>query len=344
MGATQFSTPQKARLRGVFEAIQTFGLPISKGQLFRAHGVSRRTGNRILRDQSDRTRHNHLTKPETRGRKRAFSEADLDAIEDLFNKEGFEARRLSWSSVPAEAGLESNVSALEYTDEKLAARRVKYAEKALLERPEKEDWHDIFFSDETHFGYDDERAAQIARPPGTRNRPENLQERRGPKDTEVKLLHAWACVGYDFKSPLIWYEVPTNTNGKMSQKVYLEKVLEAYVGPELLEKGVPFILEEDGDSGHGPGKNNPVRAWKEKHGLRYFFNCASSPDLSPIENCWNVIKENLRQQPHWEQSTIRELAEEGWEKLSQETINGWIDSMPLRMQHVLELQGGKTAF
>ncbi|KJZ73108.1 hypothetical protein HIM_07492 [Hirsutella minnesotensis 3608] len=157
--------------------------------------------------------------------------------------------------MPTEAGVDVQV---EYTDEKLAARRVKYAEKALAERPKKEDWHDIFFSDETHFGYDDKRAAQIARPPGTRNQPENPQERRGLKDTEVKLLHAWAWVGYDFKSPLIWYEVPTNT--KMSQKVYLEKVLEGYIGPELLEKGVPFILEEDGDSSYGPGKNNPVRA------------------------------------------------------------------------------------
>ncbi|KJZ70201.1 hypothetical protein HIM_10424 [Hirsutella minnesotensis 3608] len=360
MGAPHHSTPRKARLRGAFEAAVALNLPVSKRQLFELHGVSRRTGNRILSDLSDRTRHNQPNRPETRGRKRILKDADVNAIEDLLEKEGFEARRLPWVSMPAEAGVDTDASKrtiqrslerrgwykrkaqqVDYTDPKLAARRIEYAKEALAQRPEKEDWHDIFFSDETHFGYDDERDAQIARPPGTRNRPENLQEKRIPKDTEVKLLHAWACIGYNFKSPLVWYEVSTNTNGKMSQKVYLEKVLEGYVKPELLEKGVSFILEEDGDSGHGPGKNNPVRAWKEKHGLRYFFNCASSPDLSPVENCWNVVKENLRRQPHWEQSVIRDLAEEGWEKLSQETINGWIDSMPLRLQHVIELGGGK---
>ncbi|KJZ80118.1 hypothetical protein HIM_00832 [Hirsutella minnesotensis 3608] len=217
MGAPHHSTPRKARLRGAFDAAIALDLPVSKKKLFELHGVSRRTGNRILSD--------------------------------------------------------------------LAARRVEYAERALAARPKKEDWHGIFFSDETHFGYDDERTAYIARPRGTRDRPENLQEKRAPKDSEVKLLHAWACVGYDFKSPLIWYEVSSNSNGKMSQKVYLEKILKGYIGPELLEKGVSFILEEDGDSGHGPGKNNPVRTWKEEHGLKYFFNCASSPDLSPIENC-----------------------------------------------------------
>ncbi|KJZ69604.1 hypothetical protein HIM_10992 [Hirsutella minnesotensis 3608] len=287
MGAPHHSTPRKARLRGAFEAAVALNLPVSKRQLFELHGVSRRTGNRILSDLSDRTRHNQPNRPETRGRKRILKDADVNAIEDLLEKEGFEARRLPWVSMPAEAGVDTDASKrtiqrslerrgwykrkaqqVDYTDPKLAARRIEYAKEALAQRPEKEDWHDIFFSDETHFGYDDERDAQIARPPGTRNRPENLQEKRIPKDTEVKLLHAWACIGYNFKSPLVWYEVSTNTNGKMSQKVYLEKVLEGYVKPELLEKGVSFILEEDGDSGHGPGKNNPVRAWKEKHGLR----------------------------------------------------------------------------
>ena len=27
--------------------------------------------------------------------------------------------------------------------------------------------------------------------------------------------------------------------------------------------GEDFFLEEDGDLGHGPGKENPVRTWKE---------------------------------------------------------------------------------
>ena len=72
--------------------------------------------------------------------------------------------------------------------------------------------------------------------------------------------YIWAVCGYDFKSELIFYEVPTNTNGKMSQQVYLDCILNGLV-KEWLDRGDKFVMEEDGDSGHGGGncaKNNSV--------------------------------------------------------------------------------------
>lgn len=82
-----------------------------------------------------------------------------------------------------------------------------------------------------------------------------------------------------------------------------------------------------------------MREWKEKHGLRYFFNCLRSPDLAPIENAWGHVEKVIKQQPHWDEDSLRELAEEGWARLSQETINHWVRGMPTRLQHVVELGG-----
>ncbi|KJZ72354.1 hypothetical protein HIM_08280 [Hirsutella minnesotensis 3608] len=110
MGAPHHSTPKKARLRGAFDAAIALNLPVSKKQLFELHGVSRRTGNRILSNLSNRTRHNQPNRPETRGRKRILKDADVNAIEDLLEKEGFEARRLPWVSMPAEAGVDTDAS------------------------------------------------------------------------------------------------------------------------------------------------------------------------------------------------------------------------------------------
>ena len=55
----------------------------------------------------------------------------------------------------------------------------------------------------------------------------------------------------------------------MSHKVYIESILDPVVKPWLEEvisgRIDPFVLEEDGDSGHGGGSTrNPVRIWKEK--------------------------------------------------------------------------------
>lgn len=96
-------------------------------------------------------------------------------------------------------------------------------------------------------------------------------------------------MGWNSKSELVFYEVPGNTNRKMSQRVYINSILEPVLKP-WLEAGEDFVLEEDGDSRHGSGKSNIARDWKDERNLKYYFNCFHSPDLSPIENCWQVPK------------------------------------------------------
>ena len=122
--------------------------------------------------------------------------------------------------------------------------------------------------------------------------------------------HAWAAVGHNFKSKLVFYDVPTNTNGKMTAQAYVDKILEPVVKPWIQENN-NFVLEEDRDSGHSISvKLTPatklVKGWKEANGFTSFFNCSGSPDLSPIEDCWQSTKQNIRKFPHWEkQNTIQ---------------------------------------
>jgi hypothetical protein len=44
----------------------------------------------------------------------------------------------------------------------------------------------------------------------------------------------------------------------MTQEVYIKQILEPHVLP-LLKENPDLVLFEDSDSGHGPGKSNPVR-------------------------------------------------------------------------------------
>ena len=64
-------------------------------------------------------------------------------------------------------------------------------------------------------------------------------------------------MGYNFKSDIHFYDVPGNMNGKMSQHMYINQILEPIV-KLWLDAGEKFVLEEDEDSGHGPGKANLV--------------------------------------------------------------------------------------
>ncbi|KAF1946295.1 hypothetical protein EJ02DRAFT_496461 [Clathrospora elynae] len=143
---------------------------------------------------------------------------------------------------------------------------------------------------------------------------------------------------------MYFYKVPGNKNGKLSLKVYRDQILEPIVKP-WLERGDSFILEEDNDSGHGGGSSsNIVAAWKRKYGLDSYFNCSNSPDLAPIENCWQPPKQYLKRFPHWDEFETRELAHEAWQSISQKFINERVDSMPQRLQDCIEMEGRMTGY
>lgn len=214
----------------------------------------------------------------------------------------------------------------------------------LVRYPDPEDWDCVRFSDEVQFCWGPQHHLRIIRKPGQHYRVDCIQHSDASKPKDEKRFYCWAAVGYDFKSDLTFYEVPRNTNGKTSLQIYIDQILEPVVKPWLLEKQ-DFVLEEDGDSGHGKAKNrNIVRQWKEENNLEYFFNCASSPDLSPIENCWQPPKQHLKKFPHWNDRTTKKLIVEGWDLVSQRFINKKCRSRPQRLRDVIASEGDMVGY
>ncbi len=186
----------------------------------------------------------------------------------------------------------------------------------------------------------------VIRKPGEKNHPDCIQEQDEPeeKDKKQKRFHCWAAVSWNLKSDIIFYEVPSNSNDKMSHQVYINQILEPVVKP-WLERGADFVLEEDGDTGHGrAGINSAATRWKEQHGLRYYANWPHSPDLSIIENCWQTSKQHVGRITHWEEETLKEGIRQGWAHVSQESINKRVLSMPTRTDDVTDREGKMTGW
>lgn len=349
-------TPQKNRIIGGYEEWKRNPLPTeNKGtlaQFFQRHGVSRATGYRLINSESDRYR----PKNDQRGvTYRTITPAGLRLAEDFIQNNGFDGRILTYQSIVLECELSCSARTLRRHLRTLnyrrcvacskswvspfhADRRSRWAREQLELRPEPEDWDDVRFSDENHQGFGPGGRQWVIRKPGERECPDCLNTKREPRQEDEKKVHTWGVIGYDYQSKLYRYTVPNKT-GKMNMDSYLKLLKE-----ECSSWPSHWTLEEDGDSSHGIGKNNPVRAWKEKQGLKYYFNCPQSPDLSPIENAWRAPKEAVQQQGHWDDETVWELAQEGWDGLHKKTINKWCRSMPERLRHVVELNGQMTAF
>ncbi|KAK0655334.1 hypothetical protein B0T16DRAFT_396719, partial [Cercophora newfieldiana] len=190
-------------------------------------------------------------------------------MEEILWTYGFQARRLGWKALGNEAGVKASARTIEramgtlqyrkciacekgWVSPSNAEQRVKAARLALFYRPTQESWRDIRWSDECHFTIGQQSGkVRIIRKPGERYCPDCIFHQPKPKkdDEPVERYHVWAAVGWNFKSELHFYQVPTNTNGKMSLEIYRNVILEGAVRP-WLDAGEKFVLEEDSDSGH----------------------------------------------------------------------------------------------
>ncbi len=73
---------------------------------------------------------------------------------------------------------------------------------------------------------------------------------------------------------------------------------------------------------------------------------ASSPDLNPIENIWQILKERIRRRQNhpWNIHELQQVIREEWEKLTLEEIRRHVDTMPERMEAVIWNKGGHTKY
>ena len=136
-----------------------------------------------------------------------------------------------------------------WTSPHLAAKRVEFAKLMLAKYPSPEHWKHVRFSDEVHFAFGPIGRIYVIRKPGERYYADCIQHAQEPQPKDKDRVYAWAAVGYNFKSELHYYEIPSNTNRKMTAKYYRDIILDQIVQPWLSTAN--FVLEEDHDSSHG---------------------------------------------------------------------------------------------
>lgn len=328
-------TPQKAQILGALRLARhlrkTQGLVYSQDHIADLFGVHRNTVVKIKRDDNPRT--GPSINGETRGRKRKLTDGHCEAVVQLYDEHPQEAPDMPWDAQLIEAcDVEANSETVahamrrygdygkyiaaekDFSSPEDCERKVAHC-RWMLETYDQADFLTFRYTDESHFGWKQKTIGRhyISRKKGQRAEPRNTRERPAPEDPiHDERVHTWAGIGYQFKSDLIRY-YPTNKNGKMSLKVYLEQILKPHVG-EWLESGDDFVLFEDNDSGHGTSAHNIVRTWKEAVRLKYLFNAPRAPSINPIENAWrapdHAVNQNARMCDTADE--LFAVAEEAW--------------------------------
>jgi transposase len=126
----------------------------------------------------------------------------------------------------------------------------------------------------------------------------------------------------------------------MTQVFYAKNILLEHVKQiQALEArhGVKYYLQEDGDPSHRiKSPNSPPTHLKRDADLIILIHPPQSPNLNPIEACWNIMKGRLAGR-RW--STVAQFKADiqaEWDKISIEEIRDRIREMPKRCKLVQE--------
>jgi hypothetical protein len=155
-------------------------------------------------------------------------------------------------------------------------------------------------------------------------------------DTQYKdVLKAWEAAQPDA-------EVIPKGNA-MSQQFYAKEILPEYIKQiKALEAHFHkrFYLQEDGDPSHGnKSTDNPCARLKRDADLLILIHPAQSPDLNPIEACWQIIKQRLRGGSWKTVEEFKAAIQAEWDRITITQIRRRIREMRWRCKRVQQLKG-----
>ena len=150
---------------------------------------------------------------------------------------------------------------------------------------------------------------------------------------------AWGAIGLNFKSKLIF------PRGKIDAENYRHMLDESQIFKDADEKLGQFnyIFQQDGASAHTTQESYEHI---EKDALILYGWPANSPDLSPIEMIWSIMKNKLasREVQPENQEELEEILLDIWDnEIEQDLINDLVMSFEYRLEMCRDVYGGSIS-
>lgn len=132
--------------------------------------------------------------------------------------------------------------------------------------------------------------------------------------------------------------------GRMNSTRYiqmLEEVLEPSVVRFFDSVSGDYFFQQDNAPCH---KARQSTRWFTENGIKLFDWPPQSPDLSPIENLWHILKENVRKHKISTKEALKQKIRDEWESISPDVCLKLVSSMPKRVKAVIKAKGGSIKY
>lgn len=215
---------------------------------------------------------------------------------------------------------------------KMKKKRLNFAKKYKDWTPQQ--WATVMFSDESTF-----RCIRAIRSKVRRSKNTSRFDSRVTVKTvkHPDSVMVWACFSGSVGRGGIYF-LPKNCtmNGERYQTV-----LEDHLIPFMEIHGATHFLQ-DGAPCHASKR---IKNFLDQQPFDVIDWPGNSPDLNPIENCWNYMKEALKTKDIASVPKITEEIKKLWlTGISSEYFKNLSDSMPRRLQMVIDAKGDMTKY
>ncbi len=106
-------------------------------------------------------------------------------------------------------------------------------------------------------------------------------------------------------------------------------------------KDADFIFQQDLAPAHTA---KSTKSWLNDYGVGVLDWPANSPDLSPIENLWCIVKRKMRNKIPKNADELNATVKETWASIPPQQCHKLITSMPRRIEAVIKAKGAPTKY
>lgn len=192
-------------------------------------------------------------------------------------------------------------------------------------------WNNILWSDESTFTvvYGN-NGRRILRTKYEKDIPE-CYRRSVQKPASVMV---WGCISGQGMGAL------HICNGTVNAEAYVQILEQAMVPSKRRLFGRRrCIFQQDNAKPHTA---RITSAWLRRHRTRVLDWPACSPDLSPIENVWRIMKRKIRQRRPRTVEQLKTYIQQEWDRIPVAVVERLVSSMPRRLQSVIKRRGDAT--